>query len=75
MFLILKHCRTKINWLPGMCLTRKVLPMMARRTSNDDGPLTNTKKSFFNFFSPPLDHDEDDEDIDDEDDLPVRLSF
>ncbi|WVY99907.1 hypothetical protein V8G54_025977 [Vigna mungo] len=70
---LIKARGTKINWLPGKCLTRKVLPKMARRTSNDDKPLTNTKKSFFNFFNPPLDHDDDDEEDVDEDDLPIEL--
>ncbi|KAG2371175.1 Nucleosome assembly protein [Vigna angularis] len=72
---LIKARGTKINWHPGKCLTRKVLPKMARRRSNDDKPLTNTRKSFFNFFNPPLDHDDDDdedEDVD-EDDVPIEL--
>jgi len=72
-FLIFKHCRTEIEWLPGKCLTVKVLQMMPRKRSSsdiDNKPLTNTEKceSFFNFFNPPLVQDEDDED-----DAPVSL--
>ncbi|QCE09063.1 nucleosome assembly protein 1;4-like [Vigna unguiculata] len=58
---------TEIEWLPGKCLTVKVLQMMPRKRSSsdiDNKPLTNTEKceSFFNFFNPPLVQDEDDED-------------
>lgn len=59
--------RTDIEWLPGKCLTQKILKKKPKKGSKNAKPITKTEKceSFFNFFSPPP-VPEDEEDIDEE---------
>ncbi|CAL0325529.1 unnamed protein product [Lupinus luteus] len=62
-----KAIGTEIQWLPGKCLTQKVLKKKPKKGSKNAKPITKTEncESFFNFFSPP-EVPEDDEDIDEE---------
>ncbi|KAF6155484.1 hypothetical protein GIB67_010676 [Kingdonia uniflora] len=55
---------TAIEWLPGKCLTQKLMKKKPKKGSKSAKPITKTEscESFFNFFSPP-------EVPDDEDDL------
>jgi nucleosome assembly protein 1-like 1 len=59
--------RTEIQWLPGKCLTQKVLKKKPKKGSKNAKPITKTEtcESFFNFFNPP-EVPEDDEDIDED---------
>jgi len=60
-------CRTEIEWLPGKCLTQKILKKKPKKGSKNNKPITKTEncESFFNFFNPPQ-VPEDDEDIDED---------
>ncbi|KAK6914743.1 Nucleosome assembly protein (NAP) [Dillenia turbinata] len=62
-----KAIGTQIAWLPGKCLTQKVLKKKPRKGSKNAKPITKTEgcESFFNFFNPPQ-VPEDDEDIDED---------
>ncbi|KAL9241718.1 hypothetical protein vseg_015795 [Gypsophila vaccaria] len=62
-----KAIGTEIEWLPGKCLTQKVLKKKPKKGSKNAKPITKTETvdSFFNFFSPP-EVPEDDEDIEEE---------
>ncbi|KAK9078360.1 hypothetical protein SSX86_002417 [Deinandra increscens subsp. villosa] len=62
-----KAIGTDIEWLPGKCLTQKILKKKPKKGSKNTKPITKTEKceSFFNFFSPPQ-VPEDEEDIDEE---------
>ncbi|XP_076881208.1 nucleosome assembly protein 1;4-like isoform X1 [Bidens hawaiensis] len=62
-----KAIGTDIEWLPGKCLTQKILKKKPKKGSKNAKPITKTEKcqSFFNFFSPPQVPD-DEEDIDEE---------
>lgn len=64
--LTLLFCRTKIEWYPGKCLTKKILKKKSKKSCKDAMPVIKTEKceSFFNFFDPPklLKSDEIDED-------------
>ncbi|KAK7291833.1 hypothetical protein RIF29_07289 [Crotalaria pallida] len=62
-----KAIGTEIQWLPGKCLTQKVLKKKPKKGSKNAKPITKTEncESFFNFFNPPQ-VPEDDEDIDEE---------
>ncbi|GJS43624.1 nucleosome assembly protein 1;2 [Tanacetum coccineum] len=46
---------TTIEWLPGKCLTQKILKKKPKKVSKNPKPITKTEdcESFFNFFSPP----------------------
>lgn len=69
----LQHCRTKIEWYPGKCLTQKLLKKKSRRGGKI---ITKTEKceSFFNFFNTP--HIPEDVDEIDEDDVSlIHLSI
>ena len=59
--------RTEIEWLPGKCLTQKVLKKKPKKGSKNAKPITKTEdcESFFNFFNPPQVPEEED-DIDEE---------
>ncbi|CAL0306976.1 unnamed protein product [Lupinus luteus] len=63
-----KAIGTEIKWLPGKCLTQKVLKKKPKKGSKNAKPITKTEncESFFNFFNPPHVPDEDDDDIDEE---------
>ncbi|XP_019454957.1 PREDICTED: nucleosome assembly protein 1;3-like isoform X2 [Lupinus angustifolius] len=63
-----KAIGTEIQWLPGKCLTQKVLKKKPKKGSKNAKPITKTEncESFFNFFNPPEVPDEDDDDIDEE---------
>ncbi|KAG0495859.1 hypothetical protein HPP92_000550 [Vanilla planifolia] len=58
-----KAVGTEIEWLPGKCLTQKVLKKKPKKGSKNAKPLTKTEtcESFFNFFSPPQVPDDDEE--------------
>ncbi|GAU44932.1 hypothetical protein TSUD_400600 [Trifolium subterraneum] len=62
-----KAIGTEIQWLPGKCLTQKVLKKKPKKGSKNAKPITKTEtcESFFNFFNPP-EVPEDDEDIDED---------
>ncbi|XP_047945796.1 nucleosome assembly protein 1;3-like [Salvia hispanica] len=62
-----KAIGTEIEWLPGKCLTQKILKKKPKKGSKNTKPITKTEQceSFFNFFSPPQVPDDDD-DIDEE---------
>ncbi|GFP84482.1 nucleosome assembly protein 1 [Phtheirospermum japonicum] len=62
-----KALGTVIEWLPGKCLTQKILKKKPKKGSKNAKPITKTEKceSFFNFFSPPEVPEEDD-DIDED---------
>ncbi|XP_045787503.1 nucleosome assembly protein 1;2-like isoform X1 [Trifolium pratense] len=62
-----KAIGTEIEWLPGKCLTQKVLKKKPKKGSKNAKPITKTEtcESFFNFFNPP-EVPEDDEDIDED---------
>ncbi|KAH9624021.1 hypothetical protein KSS87_008614 [Heliosperma pusillum] len=62
-----KAIGTEIEWLPGKCLTEKVLKKKPKKGSKNAKPITKTESvdSFFNFFTPPEVPD-DDEDIEEE---------
>ncbi|KAM7483854.1 hypothetical protein LguiB_008437 [Lonicera macranthoides] len=62
-----KAIGTDIKWLPGKCLTHKILKKKPRKGSKNAKPITKTEncESFFNFFSPPQ-VPEDEEDIDED---------
>lgn len=62
-----KAIGTDIEWLPGKCLTQKVLKKKPRKGSKNTKPITKTEtcESFFNFFNPPQ-VPEDEEDIDED---------
>ncbi|XP_074275330.1 nucleosome assembly protein 1;2-like isoform X2 [Silene latifolia] len=61
--LLEKAIGTEIEWLPGKCLTEKILKKKPKRGSKNTKPITKTETvdSFFNFFSPPEVPDEDEE--------------
>ncbi|XP_074302244.1 nucleosome assembly protein 1;4-like [Silene latifolia] len=62
-----KAIGTEIEWLPGKCLTQKILKKKPKKGSKNTKPITKIEKceSFFNFFNPP--HvPEDEDDIDDD---------
>ncbi|GJR32087.1 putative reverse transcriptase domain-containing protein [Tanacetum coccineum] len=50
-----KAIGTTIEWLPGKCLTQKILKKKPKKVSKNPKPITKTEdcESFFNFFSPP----------------------
>ncbi|PWA69211.1 nucleosome assembly protein 1,4 [Artemisia annua] len=50
-----KAIGTTIEWLPGKCLTQKILKRKPKKGSKNAKPITKTEdcESFFNFFSPP----------------------
>lgn len=59
--------RTEIEWLPGKCLTQKLLKKKPKKGSKNAKPITKTENcdSFFNFFNPPQvpeEHEDIDED-------------
>ncbi|PKU82383.1 nucleosome assembly protein 1;1 isoform X1 [Dendrobium catenatum] len=58
-----KAIGTEIEWLPGKCLTQKVLKKKPKKGSKNTKPITKTEtcESFFNFFSPPQVPEDDDE--------------
>nr|GEY86826.1 nucleosome assembly protein 1;4 [Tanacetum cinerariifolium] len=62
-----KAIGTTIEWLPGKCLTQKILKKKPKKGSKNAKPITKTEdcESFFNFFNPPQ-VPEDEEDIDEE---------
>ncbi|XP_008805780.2 nucleosome assembly protein 1;1-like [Phoenix dactylifera] len=62
-----KAIGTQIEWLPGMCLTQKLMKKKPKKGSKNAKPITKTEdcESFFNFFNPPQVPD-DDEDIDED---------
>ncbi|XP_010925425.1 nucleosome assembly protein 1;2 isoform X2 [Elaeis guineensis] len=62
-----KAIGTEIEWLPGKCLTQKLLKKKPKKGSKNAKPITKTEEceSFFNFFNPPQVPD-DDEDIDED---------
>ncbi|XP_024972371.1 nucleosome assembly protein 1;4-like isoform X2 [Cynara cardunculus var. scolymus] len=62
-----KAIGTDIEWLPGKCLTQKILKKKPKKGSKNAKPITKTEncESFFNFFSPP-EVPEDEDDIDEE---------
>ncbi|KAE9601607.1 putative nucleosome assembly protein (NAP) [Lupinus albus] len=62
-----KAIGTEIQWLPGKCLTQKVLKKKPKKGSKNAKPITKTEdcESFFNFFNPPEVPDDDD-DIDED---------
>ncbi|XP_071715862.1 nucleosome assembly protein 1;4-like [Rutidosis leptorrhynchoides] len=62
-----KAIGTSIDWLPGKCLTQKILKKKPKKGSKNAKPITKMEKceSFFNFFSPPQ-VPEDEDDIDEE---------
>ncbi|KAI3775116.1 hypothetical protein L1987_49684 [Smallanthus sonchifolius] len=62
-----KAIGTDIEWLPGKCLTQKILKKKPKKGSKNAKPITKTEKceSFFNFFNPP-EVPEDEDDIDEE---------
>lgn len=62
-----KAIGTEIEWLPGKCLTKKVLKKKPKKGSKNAKPITKTEdcESFFNFFNPPQ-VPEEDEDIDED---------
>lgn len=62
-----KAIGTEIQWLPGKCLTQKVLKKKPKKGAKNAKPITKTEtcESFFNFFNPP-EVPEDDEDIDED---------
>ena len=59
--------RTEIEWLPGKCLTQKLLKKKPKKGAKNAKPITKTEncESFFNFFNPPQ-VPEEDEDIDED---------
>ncbi|XP_024972367.1 nucleosome assembly protein 1;4-like isoform X2 [Cynara cardunculus var. scolymus] len=62
-----KAIGTDIEWLPGKCLTQKILKKKPKKGSKNAKPITKTEncESFFNFFSPP-EVPENEDDIDEE---------
>ncbi|XP_047317011.1 nucleosome assembly protein 1;4-like [Impatiens glandulifera] len=62
-----KAIGTEIEWLPGKCLTQKILKKKPKKGSKNAKPITKTETcpSFFNFFKPPQVPD-DDEDLDED---------
>ncbi|GKD47207.1 nucleosome assembly protein 1;4, partial [Tanacetum coccineum] len=52
---ILTLCMTTIEWLPGKCLTQKILKKKPKKGSKNPKHITKTEdcESFLNFFSPP----------------------
>ncbi|KAL9228535.1 hypothetical protein vseg_004106 [Gypsophila vaccaria] len=62
-----KAIGTEIEWLPGKCLTQKILKKKPKKGSKNAKPITKTEtcESFFNFFNPPQ-VPEDEDDIDDD---------
>ncbi|KAJ6842257.1 nucleosome assembly protein 1,2-like isoform X4 [Iris pallida] len=62
-----KAIGTEIEWLPGKCLTQKIMKKKPKKGSKNAKPITKTENcdSFFNFFNPPQ-VPEDDDDIDEE---------
>ncbi|KAJ6815911.1 putative nucleosome assembly protein 1,2 [Iris pallida] len=62
-----KAVGTEIEWLPGKCLTQKILKKKPKKGSKNAKPITKTEQceSFFNFFSPPEVPD-DEEDLDED---------
>ncbi|KAL5572463.1 hypothetical protein UlMin_022060 [Ulmus minor] len=62
-----KAIGTEIEWLPGKCLTQKLLKKKPKKGSKNAKPITKTEncESFFNFFNPPQ-VPEEDEDIDED---------
>ncbi|KAL2899584.1 Nucleosome assembly protein 1 2 [Bienertia sinuspersici] len=62
-----KAIGTEIEWLPGKCLTQKILKKKPKKGSKNAKPITKTETcdSFFNFFNPPQ-VPEDDDDLDED---------
>ncbi|PON84418.1 Nucleosome assembly protein (NAP) [Trema orientale] len=62
-----KAIGTEIEWLPGKCLTQKILKKKPKKGAKHAKPITKTEncESFFNFFNPPQ-VPEEDEDIDED---------
>ncbi|CAI9281001.1 unnamed protein product [Lactuca saligna] len=62
-----KAIGTEIEWLPGKCLTQKILKKKPKKGSKNAKPITKTEncESFFNFFNPPQ-VPEDEDEIDEE---------
>ncbi|XP_076881846.1 nucleosome assembly protein 1;2-like isoform X2 [Bidens hawaiensis] len=62
-----KAIGTEIEWLPGKCLTQKILKKKPKKGSKNAKPITKTENcdSFFNFFNPPQ-VPEDEDEIDEE---------
>ncbi|KAI3671643.1 hypothetical protein L1987_87383 [Smallanthus sonchifolius] len=62
-----KAIGTEIEWLPGKCLTQKILKKKPKKGSKNAKPITKTEicDSFFNFFNPPQ-VPEDEDEIDEE---------
>ncbi|PWA94905.1 nucleosome assembly protein 1,4 [Artemisia annua] len=58
-----KAIGTTIEWLPGKCLTQKILKKKPKKGSKNAKPITKTEdcESFFNFFSPPEVPDDEEE--------------
>ncbi|KAF6139622.1 hypothetical protein GIB67_033626 [Kingdonia uniflora] len=58
---------TVIEWLPGKCLTQKLMKKKPKKGSKNAKPITKTEscESFINFFSPPEVPD-DENDLDEE---------
>ncbi|XP_057252079.1 nucleosome assembly protein 1;4 isoform X2 [Beta vulgaris subsp. vulgaris] len=58
-----KAIGTEIEWLPGKCLTQKILKKKPKKGSKNAKPITKTEscESFFNFFNPPQVPDDDDD--------------
>lgn len=67
LYYVLFLFRTEIEWLPGKCLTQKILKKKPKKGSKNSKPITKTEncESFFNFFNPPQVPDDED-DIDEE---------
>jgi nucleosome assembly protein 1-like 1 len=70
-----KAIGTDIEWLPGKCLTVKVLKKKPKKGSKNTKPITKTEvcESFFNFFSPPEVPEDDDIDEDTAEELQNQM--
>ncbi|XP_071715969.1 nucleosome assembly protein 1;2-like [Rutidosis leptorrhynchoides] len=71
-----KAIGTTIEWLPGKCLTQKILKKKPKKGSKNSKPITKTEdcESFFNFFNPPqVPEDEDDIDEDEAEELQNQM--
>ncbi|KAI7741517.1 hypothetical protein M8C21_022595, partial [Ambrosia artemisiifolia] len=71
-----KAIGTSIEWLPGKCLTQKVLKKKPKKGSKNAKPIIKTEdcESFFNFFNPPpVPEDADDLDEEEAEELQNRM--
>ncbi|KAF5776868.1 putative nucleosome assembly protein (NAP) [Helianthus annuus] len=71
-----KAIGTNIEWLPGKCLTQKILKKKPKKGSKNAKPITKTEdcESFFNFFNPPpVPEDADDLDEEEAEELQNRM--